>query len=91
MYPTIIVTISFSNIFFRLTSGDDKQPFIEEAEKLRVLHKNRYPDYKYQPRRRKVAKGISKIQDKTKHVKSEPNDSQYQQHLKHDMSTDCNR
>lgn len=84
--------MSFLNIFFRLLSGDDKQPFIEEAEKLRVLHKNRYPDYKYQPRRRnKAAKGIPKIQDKTKHDKSEPNDSQYQQHLKHDMSMNCNR
>jgi len=76
---------------FRLLSGDDKQPFIEEAEKLRVLHKNRYPDYKYQPRRRKAAKGIPKIQDKSKHDKSEANDSQYQRHLKHDVSAHCNR
>ncbi|XP_025204506.1 transcription factor Sox-9-B-like isoform X1 [Melanaphis sacchari] len=75
---------------WRLLSGDDKQPFIEEAEKLRVLHKNRYPDYKYQPRRRKAAKGISKIQDKAKHDKSESNDSQYQQNLKHEMSMNCN-
>ncbi|XP_060872518.1 transcription factor Sox-10-like [Metopolophium dirhodum] len=75
---------------WRLLSGDDKQPFIEEAEKLRVLHKNRYPDYKYQPRRRKAAKGIPKIQDKSKHDKSEANDSQYQRHSKHDASMHCN-
>ncbi|KAL4090077.1 hypothetical protein QTP88_024978 [Uroleucon formosanum] len=76
---------------WRLLSGDDKQPFIEEAEKLRVLHKNRYPDYKYQPRRRKAAKGVPKIQDKSKNYKSEPNDSQNQRNLKHDISMNCNR
>jgi len=37
----------------RLLSDNDKKPFIEEADRLRVIHKREHPDYKYQPRRRK--------------------------------------
>jgi hypothetical protein len=42
--------------FFFLHRGlteDQKLPFIKEADKLRTQHKREYPDYKYQPRRRK--------------------------------------
>ncbi|BET02966.1 HMG (high mobility group) box [Nesidiocoris tenuis] len=38
---------------WRKLSDSDKKPFILEAERLRVIHKKEYPDYKYQPRRRK--------------------------------------
>ena len=34
---------------------EDRQPFIEEAERLRVLHCREYPDYKYRPRKRSAA------------------------------------
>ncbi|KAK6630820.1 hypothetical protein RUM44_002990 [Polyplax serrata] len=37
-------------------SDEDKKPFITEAEKLREVHKKKYPDYKYQPRRKKGSK-----------------------------------
>ncbi|XP_031698838.1 transcription factor SOX-8a [Anarrhichthys ocellatus] len=41
---------------WRLLSETEKHPFIEEAERLRMQHKKDYPDYKYQPRRRKTTK-----------------------------------
>lgn len=37
---------------WKLLSDVERQPFIEEAERLRVLHVQEYPDYKYRPRKR---------------------------------------
>ena len=45
--------------FFRVLSEDEKKPFIEEAERLRQQHKKDFPEYKYQPRRRKPLKGAA--------------------------------
>ncbi|RWS30841.1 transcription factor Sox-11-like protein [Leptotrombidium deliense] len=37
---------------WKLLGDDERQPFIEEAERLRILHMQQYPDYKYRPRKK---------------------------------------
>ena len=42
-------------VLCRVLSAAEKQPFIDEAERLREQHKRDHPGYKYQPRRRRIA------------------------------------
>ncbi|XP_046365064.1 transcription factor SOX-11-like [Haliotis rufescens] len=37
---------------WKTLSDEERQPYIEEAERLRVLHMQEYPDYKYRPRKK---------------------------------------
>jgi len=37
---------------WKLLSEEERKPYIEEAERLRVLHSKEYPDYKYRPKKR---------------------------------------
>jgi hypothetical protein len=46
-------------VFSRVLGDEEKKPFIIEAERLRCKHKKDFPEYKYQPRRRKPIKAMS--------------------------------
>lgn len=49
---------------WKLLNEEERQPYIEEAERLRMLHMQEYPDYKYRPRKKvKGQKEIPKPKD----------------------------
>ena len=42
---------------WRKLTQAERQPYIAEAQRLARLHKEKYPNYKYKPRRKKQARG----------------------------------
>lgn len=54
---------------WKALSEIERQPFIDEAEKLRQLHQKEYPDYKYRPRK-KTTKPVTKTATPKKVKKS---------------------
>lgn len=44
---------------WKALSDVEKQPFIDEAERLRKLHQQEYPAYKYRPKKKQVKGGSS--------------------------------
>jgi hypothetical protein len=52
----------------------ERRPFIDEAERLKMLHLREYPDYKYKPRKR-AKKGSSPINNSSMPHTSSPMDT----------------
>lgn len=59
----------------RLTE-EERRPFVDEAERLKMLHSREYPDYKYKPRKR-LKKGVINIQSSTHIETSETSSETY--------------
>ncbi len=56
---------------WRLLSDAEKQPYVEESDRIRVMHMKQYPDYKYRPRKKGAKK--SKPSASTKPFDDEDN------------------
>ena len=51
---------------WRLLPESVRQPYIEEAERLRILHQREFPDYKYKPRKKPKTSQIgTNLEDNT--------------------------
>lgn len=59
---------------WKTLNDEERQPFIEEAERLRHLHMQQYPDYKYRPRK-KSTKPSPKLASPAKKGKKSPSKS----------------
>lgn len=59
---------------WKTLNDEERQPFIDEAERLRQLHMQEYPDYKYRPRK-KSSKPSPKLASPAKKGKKSPSKS----------------
>lgn len=49
---------------WKTLSDEERAPFVEEAERLRIMHLRQYPDYKYRPRKRATKESLSRGRNK---------------------------
>jgi hypothetical protein len=46
---------------WKMLSDAERQPFVREAERLRILHSREYPDYKYRPKKKSKESRVSSV------------------------------
>jgi len=63
---------------WRTLSDEEKRPFIEEAETLKMLHLKEYPDYKYKPKKKTTHR--PPVRSATSSRKTDPKDSKRNSH-----------
>ncbi|KAJ9589570.1 hypothetical protein L9F63_017225, partial [Diploptera punctata] len=85
---------------WKMLSEEERQPFIDEAERLRQLHMQEYPDYKYRPRKKalkpvpKVSSPVAKKSRKSTssdHLLSQRNDSNNNHHSPSTLNNSANK
>ncbi|CAL2028646.1 unnamed protein product [Caenorhabditis brenneri] len=59
-------------------SSEEREPFVKEAERLRILHTQMYPNYKFQPRKKPRGEPTAKSKEQQKKKTSSADPSKVQ-------------